>query len=887
MDNRRGYFGAIVAGLLLTAGSLAAPPSDRDITRAIQQLGDDRYTVREQATEFLWKAGRAAEPALRSALRSSDLEVASRAKAILEKFKWGIYPDTPKLVVEAVRRYQEATDWKQKLAALDPIIKSDAALGSAYAIVAADEESSTRSMLFRALELETQRRVPQILRQGKADQVDKLLEAALVSERDEAARNHAVWQLLRGRLDQAIARLRGGLPGLSPASRELALIYLLRGKGDMTEAIRAAEEAKKPELATLLRWEGRDWQGLLRQLPPGRDSPQSLGQRAAIARRAGDMKEFAAIVEQLRGVGAPGKNAEARHGDIQSRAKFLLLNERPQDAIELLRQAGEPDKGLVSAAGLAMDLLSARMQFREAMAVGELARPADPFVLDVYRARLLCLLGDKQKAVAVFTSLGQQIHDDGLKIPAYKLLIEKEMELGLKNQALEHVAAVLGLVPVERDLSRVLESAFPGQAEEAELWWKFLRFKHTNVPPVELLKRLADIMDGRLPPSELRQWARDSEDWVKRLPLEQARLWVETVADKLSAVGAEDVAESLLTKHAEDPRFAIPALSRLAEMRMKRGQWQDAINSYERLWKIWAQGESEPSSELALALFFWGECEVRAGRKAEGERLKETAHWMALADDRDRLLFAEALAHRGHEDDARREFEIVLRTGQMGEGYRRFTLARLVETAVVRGDYSGAAGYQEALLAEAVRSADDSNVSAYLLLLPPCRVHELRARELMLAKRFDRAQNEIEQALALFPGQVELAIDLCPILKRSGREREADVLFKRLSSFYETALGQYPASATLHNSLAWLAARCHRELDQALGHAESAVRLEPNEAGYIDTLAEVYFQRGNQSKAIETIRRCIELTPKNGYYRRQLVRMQKGDPAVDVPPQDS
>ena len=72
-----------------------------------------------------------------------------------------------------------------------------------------------------------------------------------------------------------------------------------------------------------------------------------------------------------------------------------------------------------------------------------------------------------------------------------------------------------------------------------------------------------------------------------------------------------------------------------------------------------------------------------------------------------------------------------------------------------------------------------------------------------------------------------------------------------------------------------MAARLDRELDQALQHAQRAVELEPDHASYVDTLAEVYFRRGNTTEAIRWAKRCLELEPDAPYLRKQLERFSK------------
>src|SRR5262245_57804530 len=66
------------------ASETQSPVSQARIAEAIRQLGDQDFRVRERATQTLWAAGQAAEPALRSAVEEgSDPEIARRARAIL------------------------------------------------------------------------------------------------------------------------------------------------------------------------------------------------------------------------------------------------------------------------------------------------------------------------------------------------------------------------------------------------------------------------------------------------------------------------------------------------------------------------------------------------------------------------------------------------------------------------------------------------------------------------------------------------------------------------------------------------------------------------------------------------------------------------------------
>ena len=77
---------ALVSAVAVCASGLRAqnaPVGAEQVESLVRQLGDDRYKVREDATQRLTAIGRPALDALRKAMLNSDLEVATRAKLIV------------------------------------------------------------------------------------------------------------------------------------------------------------------------------------------------------------------------------------------------------------------------------------------------------------------------------------------------------------------------------------------------------------------------------------------------------------------------------------------------------------------------------------------------------------------------------------------------------------------------------------------------------------------------------------------------------------------------------------------------------------------------------------------------------------------------------------
>jgi Flp pilus assembly protein TadD len=157
---------------------------------------------------------------------------------------------------------------------------------------------------------------------------------------------------------------------------------------------------------------------------------------------------------------------------------------------------------------------------------------------------------------------------------------------------------------------------------------------------------------------------------------------------------------------------------------------------------------------------------------------------------------------------------------------------------------------------------------------------------LLAAGKVDEALREAAKCLEEMPGDVDVATLLVPELDKAGRRREADTLFNQVLAVFDGVCKDHPKCAWAHNSAAWLAACCRRDLDAGLARAQKATKLSPDVAGYQDTLAEVWFQRGEKDKAVAAQKKAVELDPKKAYYRKQLKRFEAGDPSAPRPSED-
>jgi tetratricopeptide (TPR) repeat protein len=119
--------------------------------------------------------------------------------------------------------------------------------------------------------------------------------------------------------------------------------------------------------------------------------------------------------------------------------------------------------------------------------------------------------------------------------------------------------------------------------------------------------------------------------------------------------------------------------------------------------------------------------------------------------------------------------------------------------------------------------------------------------------------------------------DVVPMLRRVGRDKEADEMFRRTYDLLKQQVATDPTEHPRHkNNLAWLIARCGPDEKQAegLALAQSASGSMPDNAAFMDTLAEAYFRAGQATKAAEIERKVVLLRPGDRFLEGQLKKFE-------------
>lgn len=866
-----------------------SPVSAEDIARAVAELGSDRLATREEASRRLWLAGRSAEPALKTAAASVDAEVRLRARSILERFRYGIFPDTPAEVVNLIQEFRNAPT-ERRAAILHKLAESKQH-EAVFRLLEAESDPVTRNAVLDRFLKDANNALAELIRQGDLEHAERLLDMNAANDAGMLA--ITAFHLTQGSLDARIERTNKEIAEKPlPHSRRL-LAYLLRAKGDLAAALQVAREGNDLAMQRALLLEGRQWEELARiqrevgvglplpyttTLVPAANQVEVLGYNLAAATRAGMKDDVEKYVTELKQMATDEKTQSATQWNV---AEALFISGRATEAIELLK---------VAQPLAAFELLTYQHRYREAFDYTGLkdggminaawldALPAPTTSLAAQRyqrfrlalsvARVLHVLGQKERAAEVLNVLNRHAQDagprdrsSGGRAEFLIQLSQTELRLGLLEPAFAHAEQA---VDKDTELPGVLRGLFGTRVEEAMAWQLLLLKSEPTMPLAKWLARVHRLMQASSPEgldAELQQWLQPAMDLAQTMPqIETKAKFVESLAATYLARNQVDSARKLLELTAAQ---RTSSALRLGDIEAERKDWGAAAKWYQKAVEL------DPLQPLPLQLA--GIALENGGDASTGQQMQRRARLLSLSSQL-RHALGQQVHQRGHTAKARELLDFALRTGPC-EHWETNDAARLLGEVLDESNPLEAANlWERHMLADLRVIYNFLDVESYLRF--PFLIAKHKAKAAVLANRFDDANALARVAWETSPNDVRLAEELAPLLDQAQRRADADKLFNETFDSMSRVLTEYPNSAFHRNNMAWVAARCRRRLDEALEHASRAVELSPESASYFDTLAEVHFQRGNREEAVKNSQRAVSISPRYKPFQVQLHRFQ-------------
>ncbi len=832
---------------------------------AIEALGADEFDTRQRASEFLWRAGNNALPALEQAAKTTDPEVRLRATLVLRKVRLGITPDTPPALQALISQFYDG-DRNTRQRVINEL-RQQAAFKTLFALLQTETDKTSRQLFFSTLQADVQRLAPQMVAGGDWSLLEQWLDLGKATDAGRAP--FAAYALLRGKLPEELTKAQAELAkNKADPGAALLVATLLRAGGERAKALKIAASVNAPATLLLqgLSREQSDWPRLLGFYAEKGANPSAelhrLATRGLVYRMMGDAKQADNAFQQL--------IAQAPSADVWFASKALLLNDRPQEALELLRPGLRP---------MAFELLMQRQDHAAALELAGIkddtkfdaawlntltgqqavrtSRTVDRLAFAVNIAGELRLLGKQKQFDELHALLITTATTDDSRGVYWQQIARLERQPGRQRQLLEMHGR-----GAEKNQQASLSALFAKKYQRAQIWWEALDGDIQWQEPKSRLNVVAVAMQPAIYarhvevdwPAVARHVAAKARDVALPSPY-RARLHV-ALAEAWGARG--DKAKANEHWQAACAADAVSSMdygdSLLAEQR-----WPEAAAQYQRVVDL-NQGN-------ALAWFLNGVALIKAGQGEAGRKLQNTANLMCL-DSTARYTLALAIQDRNLRDEAREQWTLLQLTGQPDDQF--VTIAnQYLGNLIAEKEPLAAAQHWEQLRYHLLKPTTNLiEQNGYLDLA--LSLYRTRARGLLAKGDHQGALADLALSQQLLPGHIKLVEEFTPLLRQAGLEQEADKLFENTFQTYAAAVKQFPNSAALHNQAAWTAAIAGRRLDEALTLGNEAVKLAPESASYIDTLAEVYFARGDREQALVWARKAAAVDLDSKFHEERL-----------------
>lgn len=851
-------------------------PAAKDLAALVRDLADDQYKVREQASKDLWKLGEAALPALEEASRSPDPERRLRARELARRVQLRILPDTDPAVVALVERYLKASSLSEKSSLIEKLVATRA-WHQALKLYAGETPEAREAFAPKISGVATRAARARLV-QGDPAGAREFLELAPATP--EALIALASFHLDQGSWDEELRRARA-TPGQRSAAWQLALH---RVAGKLEAAREAATAAREPTIAAALAALAGDplpW--LTLKDPAAGGTTTSLQYSAAAAKRWGGTPlsetDLAPITRSL-----GSRTAEARTAALH--ALFLLgettaaeaafTKEEPLAAFRHF-EAQERVPEALTALGLDPTTPDFQAWVAERMADKAKLREdiEDQHDVSVDSEELIALAGflerrglHEEAHEAFAKPLAALAEKDQDEFVAFldPLFGDAEHQLGAPRLARRIGAAWAG-----EDKARwnELVAASCGDDELASDWWDWLSEIDPEAGLPERFDALLALFKLGVDPERRRaQWLERAWQALERAPEGQQPGLAARIALLANRTG--DAATSL---KATGLRAAAGSRETFWFLRINHlsaaGRWKEAAkvitDQIERL--------EAPKGEASAELHAYAAAALRmAGNEAEATRHDALAARLCLGDIDAALGISQAYAFGEDRERAAQWWARGTRICPPDSAIFRFFLKSHSDELLRQGRWSEAAATAEVLARGWINTeVEDENP----LPLVRQRVQADTARALSrLATDRASAIAALEACHRALLTDGSLADFFFPALRHAGLIAEHDRWFDATWTAMGKVIAQYPESDNTLNTAAWLASRAARQLDEGRTLVERALAQRPDQAAYLDTLAEIEFARGKRPKAVEWSSRAINHEPHDIQLRQQRERFR-------------
>lgn len=833
----------------------------------IRELSSESYLEREKATKALWEAGVEAENDLREASRSNDPEVALRASAVLEKIELRITPQTPAEILELIRKYR-ASPPNLKLNSLNEL-----KLRKAYFQVLklfSIETPETKVALIQAVRGVAITGARQQIAAGKKNEALELLRMSAKEPNDLMALACAYRSM--GMLGDN--SLSPPVPENVPP--EVWEITVLRAKGEIEAAARLAEKSNQTSVLAGMNVLAGDPTLWLSQNGFGDGTLHALDAYVDIAlKRWRGEKPKESDFAPLLGILA-SHDADGRQQASSSLAALGRLSE-----VEKAQAKDEPE--------LAFQYYLSQERIPEALDIMGLDPKKPDYVAWAVERFEKLLPGDNDRD-GKFASPDSQLkmlagfmEQRGMEAelnaafskPLAKLAKTDEDEfleflrpLFASTLGAPRFALACGAAWAGDDAQRWgrLQSIAFGEELETTSWLAWIRKVEPGISPLDSMRAMMTLFGLGADPGHLRaEWMGKFWKAVQISP--QAEKGQSALRILRLALMMNDVTNALKAREMIEP-FDTDAVSwstlRQSQYFSAAGRWKEAADV---LTKSRQTVSSSPETHAFMAATL-----RKAGFE---ERAAEEDAWvekLSLGYAPSCNKIGDHYMYGGDRARAEKWYRQAAIQADISGGEFLAVLDNYAQAMLGKGEWGIAASCFEAL-AQVYVSQRYSGMP--ITNYSKARLSADLAKALaVLPENRARAIGMLDEINRIFTADGTLADDFFPLVRKVGLNKELDRWFADSWERVSLSLKQYPDCDNTKNTAAWLASRAGRRLDEAEKLQSVALERNPEQAAYLDTMAELHFAKGDRKGAVEWSDRALLRYPLTDSPYDVMIRKQ-------------
>lgn len=858
-------FAHLIGSCLLAVPTLAQTEKVA-VEKWIQDLSSESYQEREIASKELWKLGETVMPELRQAAMSNDPEVAMRARDALDKISLRITEDTPESILKLVETYRKAPSReKQNLLHELKDQKAYFQLLKLYSMESPEEQIELASAVQdvavnaarEAILEENVNHAIELLRMAPSNHAEVMALACLYRS--------------TGQLDQELAKLNPP-QSLKP---EIWKGYLLRAKGDLDASIENAEQTEQSQLLAglkVLKGDPIPWLEL--NLAPGHrpQSPQRAQQsyvNIAVKRWRGDEiknDDFEPLLKSLSANSRLERNLAM--GALASLGKFSM--------VEKAQNKDNPTMGYL--------YYLSREEIEKSLEVLGLD-PIKPDYKDWVKKQFdQFKRGEYSENVAANLSLmaafmeKRGLHkelEDAYSQPlthlqnddeeAYWLMISTLFngEMGAPRFTIEYIAKWAG---DDQDRWSEVFSTALGDEEIVTEWLEWIREIDPNLKDRELLESMLAIFKISSSPGKQR------ETWMNRI-------WKTVQLEKDEELKAEQILRIMrLCIQQQDVQNTLKAWDLLDEERRAEARW-GSIDMYLTAAGRWddaakvlihlTDGKKNVSPEIHAHMA----ATLRRGGMADRAQFHdEMADKLSLGSAASSMRIGGYYVYSGDFERADMWFRRAMIEADPSDGEFLIALEKCAEKNLRTRNWDLAAScYEVVVHIYACQQYRDNS----LMEFAKARMNADLSRAMsILPKNKEKALQTLKVIHQDFLPDGVLADDFFPALREVGLNQELTEWFSQSWEYLEAVIKKYPESHNSRNTAAWFASRARMKLSEAEKYLKAAIDVSPEQAAYLDTMAELKFAQGDRKAALEWSQRSVSFAPFEDMIRFQHERFR-------------